>query len=103
MSPLEHLRKSNTKDNLWLYILFFLEKRGNAYAWELQKLIEEKFYFRPGRITPYRVLYRLEKQGFVNSRVAEVKRIYQITKKGEKELVKAREFYQNLSQELKHD
>ena len=100
MSPFEHLQKSNTKDNLWLYILFFLKKR-KAYAWELQKLVEDNFNFKPGRITPYRVLYRLEQQGLVKSRVEEIKRIYQITKKGENELAHAREFYKKLSKELK--
>ncbi|MFH1657373.1 MAG: PadR family transcriptional regulator [bacterium] len=103
MLPFQHLQKSNTKDNLWLYILFFLEKKGSAYAWELQSLIEQSFDFKPGRITPYRVLYRLEKQGLVKSQAEEIKRVYQITKNGEKELAKAREFFQKLSQELKHD
>ena len=101
MFPFQHLEKSNTKDNLWLYILFLLEKRESAYAWELQELIQDSFNFRPGKITPYRVLYRLESQGFVKSKTKEVKRIYQITKKGKDELAKAKDLYKKLAKELK--
>lgn len=101
MLPFQHLQKSNTKDNLWIYILFLLEKKGNAYAWELPDLIQDSFDFRPGKITPYRVLYRLESKGFVKSKTEDVKRIYHITKKGEAELAKAKSFYQELIKELK--
>lgn len=95
MLPISRLEKSNTKENLWLYILS-LAKEGPIYAYRLQKDIEEKFGFRPGKITPYRVLYRLEKDNFVKSEVEEKKRIYQITEKGKEELEKAKNFYQKI-------
>jgi len=95
MLPFDRLQKLNTKDNLWLYILTLL-KSGEIYAWQIQKEIEKKFSFKPGRITPYRVLYRLEKDGFVKSETKERRRIYQITKKGDLELEKAKDFYQKL-------
>ena len=47
MLPNQHLEKSNTTDNLWLYILALLDKQP-LYAWEIPSLIEEKFGFRPG-------------------------------------------------------
>jgi len=100
MLPIERLRKSNTIDNLWIYILSLLKKR-EIYAWEIPSLIEKEFDFRPGRITPYRVLYRLEKDGFVKSKIRQRRRVYQITEKGNKELNKAKKFYQNLLNELK--
>ncbi|HOK35162.1 MAG TPA: PadR family transcriptional regulator [Candidatus Pacearchaeota archaeon] len=95
MSPFDRLQKANTIDNLWIYILSLAELRP-IYAYELQKEIEKKFGFQSGKITPYRVLYRLENEGFVKSKLQERKRIYQITKKGEKELKKAKNFYRNL-------
>jgi len=64
MLPIERLRKSNTIENLWIYILSLL-KESKIYAWEIPSIIEKKFHFKPGKITPYRVLYRLEKEGFV--------------------------------------
>lgn len=99
MLPLERLKKLNTIDNLWLYILFLLKKK-EIYAWEIPTIIEENFGFKPGRITPYRVLYRLEKNGFVKSEAKERRRIYKITARGKKELEKAKDFYQQLLNKL---
>jgi DNA-binding PadR family transcriptional regulator len=93
MLPIERLQKSNTIENLWIYILSLLKKQ-KIYAWEIPDAIKKEFGFKPGMITPYRVLYRLEKEGFVKSETKERRRIYEITEKGEKELKKARKFYQ---------
>ena len=93
MLPIERLQKSNTVENLWIYILALLKKR-KVYAWEIPTLIEQELGFKPGRITPYRVLYRLEKAGFVKSEVRERRRVYQITEKGQKEIKKVRKFYE---------
>ena len=95
MLPSERLQKLNTKENLWIYILSLLTKR-DLYGWETRALIEKEFNFKPGLITPYRVLYRLENQGFVKSKMEERRRIYQITSKGKKELEKAKNFYQQI-------
>ena len=95
MLPVERLLKSNTVENLWIYILSFLKKR-KIYAWEIPAIIEENFGFKSGKITPYRVLYRLEKEGFVKSELKERRRVYQITEKGKKELEKARSFYKTI-------
>lgn len=95
MLPFEKFKKTNTKDNLWIYILLLLRKKG-LYGWEIPRLVKEKFGFLPGRITPYRVLYRLEKEGFVESNLKERRRIYQITEKGKEELKKAEVFLKEL-------
>lgn len=95
MLPLERLKKSNTIENLWFYILSLLKER-EIYGWEIPKIIEEKFGFKPGKITPYRVLYRLEKTGYVKSKIKERRRIYQITEKGKEELEKAKKFYNKI-------
>ena len=100
MRPIERLKKLNTIENLWLYILLIL-KEGPHYGWEMPKLIEKKFGFKPGRITPYRVLYQLSFQGLVQGRIKERKRIYQITKKGEKELKEAEVFYEEILKKIK--
>ncbi len=95
MKPLERLKKLNTKENLWIYILSLLSLK-ERYGYEIPKLIQQKFKFKPGKITPYRVLYRLEKENFVKSTFKERKRIYKITKEGKKLLKQAKEFYENL-------
>ncbi|HOS87941.1 MAG TPA: PadR family transcriptional regulator [Candidatus Pacearchaeota archaeon] len=99
MTPLERLTNSNTKGNLWIYILTIL-KGGANYAWDLPEIIEKKFGFRPGNITPYRVLYLLEEQGLVKSALEERRRIYKITPQGIEELEKVKKFYQSLLNKL---
>ena len=99
MLPSQRLEKSNTTENVWLYILAILEKQP-LYGWEIPELIENKFGFRPGKITPYRVFYRLEAEGFVKSRTAERRRIYEITAKGKNELVVARSFFAKILREI---
>jgi DNA-binding PadR family transcriptional regulator len=99
MLPFERLKKSNTIENLWIYILSLLKER-EIYGWEIPKLIEREFGFKPGKITPYRVLYRLERTGFVKSKIENRRRIYQITERGEKELEKAKNFYQEILKKL---
>lgn len=114
MLPIERLQKSNTIENLWIYVLSLLKKReiypvrkkdsslsNGVYAWEIPKLIEKEFGFKPGKITPYRVLYRLEKTGFVKSRMKERRRVYKVTEKGAEEFEKAKVFYQKIFNKLK--
>ncbi len=99
MQPIERLKKLNTKENLWIYILILL-KKNSAYAWELPSLIEKEYGFRPGNITPYRVLYRLEAENLVKSDLKDRRRTYQITEKGLKELKEVKEFYENIINKL---
>lgn len=102
MLPFERLQKSNTINNLWCYILVLLKER-ELYGYEIPKLIKEKFNFRPGKITPYRVLYRLENEGFVKSEIKnkERKKFYRITEKGENEIKKTEKFYKTMLEIIK--
>ena len=100
MTPFERLQKSNTKENLWIYILTVLKDKAN-YAWDLPSIIEKEFGFRPGNITPYRVLYRLEDQGFVKSILQERRRVYKITVAGQNELEKVKQFYESILKKIK--
>jgi len=99
MLPSKHLEKSNTTDNLWIYILALLEKQS-LYGWEIPGLIEKKFGFRPGKITPYRVFYRLQLDGFVKSETIERRRTYEITAQGKKELKRGKEYYKDILAKL---
>lgn len=106
MFPSQRLDKLNTIENLWIYILLLIksrEKDNPLYAWELPEMIQKHFNFRPGKITPYRVLYRLELQGLVASKQDDRKRYYQITPLGKKELDTAILFYKNLINTLEKD
>ncbi len=98
MLPIERLNQSNTIENLWMYILVLVKNANEdhpLYAYEMRELVEKKFGFKPGEITAYRVLYRLEEDGFVKSYLIDRKRIYKITPKGNDELRKAKDLLEN--------
>ena len=99
MKPLERLKQYNTKENLWIYIFYFLQKE-DLHAWKIRFLIEKNFSFQIGKITVYRVLYRLESQGLVKSRKEEKRRVYKITAKGRKELSLAKDFYKEILKKI---
>lgn len=101
MLPFQRFEKTNTKDNLWIYILILLKEEGVLHAWDIQNLVEKKFGFKPGKITPYRVLYRLEEDKMVSSQNKERRRMYKITLKGEEELKKTKGFLAELLKKIK--
>lgn len=90
--PLKRLKELNTKECLWLYILSIL-KDNPTHAYALRKQIHERFGFRPGTVTAYKVLYLLSKDGMVEKRVSGRQKIYSVTSKGSKALEGAVDFY----------
>jgi PadR family transcriptional regulator PadR len=89
---LKRLERLNTKDCLWIYILSILkDKPMHAYA--IRKEIEERFGFRPGTVTAYRVLYKLRGAGVVRKTMSGRRVVYSVTKKGNQDLKKAVDFY----------
>jgi DNA-binding PadR family transcriptional regulator len=96
---LKRLADLNTKDCLWMYILrILLDKPVHAYM--LRHEIEERFGFKPGTVTAYRVLYHLTGRGFVSKKTEGRRKIYTITQKGRDELKSAVEFYKGVLRTL---
>lgn len=89
--PSRRLREKLTKENLWLYILSLLKER-DMYGYELRAAIQEKFGFKPGNVTAYRVLYALKRAGFVEIVEKETggreRKYYKITASGREEFKK---------------
>lgn len=89
-NPSERLENSITKDNLWIYILKILSEK-ESYPYKLREEIEKKFGFKPGDVTTYIVLKKLEAQGFVKkwkekSFLGPERNCYRITSRGREEL-----------------
>ena len=94
-----------TVENLWLYVLSLL-KRGPLYGYEIVARIKENFGFKPGRVTCYIVLYKLQSEGLIasgklsSSNSGPQRKYYVLTKKGEKALERAKSFLRELSERL---
>ncbi len=91
MRPLDHLKESVQTGNLWRYILKLLNKKS-YYGFEIRKEIKNKFGFWVGNVTSYKVLYLLEKGGYVKSEKKGREIYYRITGKGRRELIAGDKF-----------
>ncbi len=93
----ERLVKKLTVEVLWLYIVRMLMEKP-MYGYEIAKELKSKFGFSPARITVYTVLYRMEREGLLESEFkgglpgALGRRYYRLTSKGVETFKKARRF-----------
>jgi DNA-binding PadR family transcriptional regulator len=99
MLPFERFKKLNTEGNLWIYVLA-LGKEEGACDDEVRRLIFEKFGFLPENILLKSVLYRLRRQGYIETEKYKGKRAYKTSQKGFAELEKMRSFCQELLQKI---
>lgn len=97
---MERLKSATTKSILWIYLLRMLKDK-EMYAYEIKDEIRKRFEFEPALITPYVVLYRLEKSGFVETRWDENKKFYGITEKGEELLSSGIKYFEELIKKLR--
>ncbi len=93
--PVERLKKKVQKENLWFFILCILE-RQDKYGYELRNLLKERFGFLTGNVTAYKVLYLLEKGGYVKQAMKGNKKYYRATSSGIAQLKKARKFFKEM-------
>lgn len=98
--PIRRLKKLNTTDCLWIYVLRIL-RDGPMHAYALRKAIQERFGFMPGTVTAYKVLYLLSRGGLVEKKESGRQVIYTITAKGRKTLREAADFYSERARVLK--
>jgi len=86
-----------TKENLWLYILAELAKRP-MYAYEIAKVIKEKYKIPTAKVTTYVVLYTMKREGLIEKKIKSPslsnpsRKYYGITEKGLNVLRDSRRF-----------
>ncbi len=100
--PVKRLKQLLTVGNLWLYIISLIKRNGRMYAYTLDDEIEKEFFFRPGKVMIYLVLYKLEGDGMIKAETVgeERRKYYNITKKGEETLNFAKQYFVLLSKGL---
>ncbi len=95
MRPLERLKSKVLTENLWVFILKSLKKK-DYYGYEIRDMVKKEFGLLIGSVTAYKVLYLLERDGYITSfRKGNIK-YYRITKAGKKELEQANKFLKRL-------
>ncbi len=107
-APLQRLKDKLTKENLWLYVLSILRERP-AYPYEISDLIEERFGWRPARVTAYIVMRSLKSKGYVKMSkrkgedTGKMRNYYEITESGRKLLDEGLSFLENTLESLKRE
>jgi len=96
----ERLVSSLTRDNLWLYILKMLNEQP-TYPLDLKKKFQHRFHFSPATITFYVVLYKLRREGLVETFQDDRRKLYRCTGKGLKILQEGIHFIDRTSSLLK--
>ena len=99
MLPIERFKKTNTENNLWIYILS-LGKRQEICNSDVSPMIFEKFGFLPGRFLTARVLMRLKQQGMASDERFKGKKAYKTTQTGAEQLERMRSFCQSLLEKI---
>ena len=101
--PIERLKKKTREELLWPYLLKLLEEEP-GYAYELRKKVEERFGWEPPLTTSYTVLYRLERKDYIEGdwkkEGSRPKKYYKITEKGKRIREEAKEYLEDLQDEL---
>jgi len=98
MEPFERFKKLSTEGNLWIYVLSL--GKEIVCDEDVGKLIFEKFGFLPGNLLLKSVLFRLRKQGYIQTEKYKGKRAFVTTEKGKKELEKMKQFCRELLEKV---
>lgn len=103
--PIDRLKRKTSTDNLWIYILRLLQEK-EVYGYELRDSITNRFGFKPGKVTSYRVLADLVKFNLVTSFIMDNpegrpnRKYYRITDKGQKMMFEAKVYLTKLLEKV---
>ena len=98
--PMVRLKRHLTIENLWLYVLSLIKRKGEVYAYNLSDEIEKDFYFRPSRVMIYIVVHMLAGEELIKGKKKERRVYYTLTKKGDETLKTAKKYFKLLSETL---
>ena len=98
-NPIDRLKHAITYGNIWPYILILASER-DIYAYELPKLLERRFGFKPNKVMIYVVLYKLESDKYIKSAYKDRRKYYSLTAKGRRALIKAKIIFHDLIEQI---
>lgn len=98
--PVKRLKQLTEVGNIWMYILSIMKKDGKAYAYALDSEIEKRFGFRTSKVMIYLVLYKLEGEKLIVSKMEDRRKYYHLTHKGGEALNAAKNHLASLSKKL---
>ncbi|WP_440059133.1 PadR family transcriptional regulator [Thermogladius sp. 4427co] len=83
VKALERLKRKLTVENLWLYVTKVLIDNPNPLrAYDIRRLIKEKYGISPPAITVYTVIYRMTREGLLTRVSSGDQTFYRVSEKG---------------------
>ncbi|MEM2008650.1 MAG: PadR family transcriptional regulator [Ignisphaera sp.] len=98
---LKRLIRKVTIETLWLYIARILHDSEPMKAYDVKKKLQEVFNINPPTITVYTVVYRMNKEGLLDTIRIGGEVLYKLSDRGRKEFYEALEFLEKLVDKLK--
>jgi len=95
--PLERLKRKTTIETLWLYVLAAIASEGPTYAYNVRRIIRDKFGFKPSTVTLYTVIYRLEREKLLEKEDG----VYRLTSEGVRTLREGIKYLEDMVRTLK--
>lgn len=99
-TPFKRFKDYTKEKNLWIYILF-LGKDQEFIIDNVKAKVLEKFDFLPSSLRVQKVLFRLEKEGYIKKEKLKSKKAFRTTDKGREELQKMISYTEELLDKLK--
>lgn len=78
----ERLKRKLTVENLWLYIIKVLKDAGELRAYDIKKELAKRFNVKPATITVYAVVYKMVREGLIESVSTADSVRYRVTERG---------------------
>lgn len=97
--PFLRLKHSVSHGNIWLAALSLMRRR-KVYAYALPSEISRHFGYMPSKLMVYFVLYKLENEGLISSRLEGRRKYYELTREGRSALVSGKKFLAELARKL---
>lgn len=98
---LKRLVRKFTVETLWLYIARVLLDSEPLKAYEIKKKLQEVFNITPPTVTVYTVVYRMYREGLLDTSRSNGEVLYTLSDRGRKELYEAMRFLEELVKRLK--
>ncbi|OYT45527.1 MAG: PadR family transcriptional regulator [Desulfurococcales archaeon ex4484_42] len=96
IKAVERFKKKLTIGNLWIYIIKILTLENPLKAYDVKKRLLDLYGIKPATVTVYAVLYKMCREGLIETVRVGGETLYRPTKRGVEALNEARKIIRNI-------
>ncbi|MDK6029269.1 PadR family transcriptional regulator [Ignisphaera sp. 4213-co] len=98
---LNRLKRKLTVETLWIYVAKTLLNKEPLRGYDIVKALRNDMGIKASTITVYSVIYRMVREGLLETIKSDGESLYRLSQKGREEFEKALEFLENILNILK--